>query len=220
MYSPIDIPRNAKYGNNYWITYSPKLKRNVRFFSDLEYDNWILVEMNPSIICFCEQPLKISVQIEDRVIESIFDMWVLYEDNTEEFIEVKYACELDKNNPKSKRSLLQTSIQKEWCEKNNYKYSIKTDIEIRKNLIHLNNVKKIVSQVKNINDVSNEDIKKVISIIDKENVNIRDIVNKTAFSLSYVMQLISWLAYKGICFINIEEDEISFETEVYFIGKA
>lgn len=37
MYRPIPIKRSMKFSNNYWEVYSPKLKRNVRLFSDFEY---------------------------------------------------------------------------------------------------------------------------------------------------------------------------------------
>ncbi|KEP24869.1 hypothetical protein BA70_14805 [Bacillus zhangzhouensis] len=58
MYSPINIKRSSKFGNNYWEAYSPKLKRNVRLFSDLEYDFWVLVETDPKIPNFCERPFE------------------------------------------------------------------------------------------------------------------------------------------------------------------
>lgn len=32
MYTPIPIKRSTHYGNNYWEGFSPKLKRNVRFY--------------------------------------------------------------------------------------------------------------------------------------------------------------------------------------------
>lgn len=220
MYSPIDMLRNTKYGNNYWISYSPKLKRNVKFFSDLEYDNWFYIEINPHIINFCEQPLRISVDVGDKIIDSVFDMWVLYDDNTEEFIEVKYQAELDVNNPKSQRSLMQTSIQREWCLKNNYKYKIMTDFEIRRNLIYLNNIKQIVSQVRNISDIPQSDIIKIIDNLEIQQMKIKQLVYNTGFSLNYIMQLLSWLFYKGICFLGIYDDEIGLETEVYIVDQT
>lgn len=45
MYSPINIKRSSKFGNHYWESYSPKLKRN-----DLEYDFWVLVETDPKTV--------------------------------------------------------------------------------------------------------------------------------------------------------------------------
>jgi hypothetical protein len=91
MYTPIPIKRSSKYGNNYWVSYSSKLGRNVRLFSDLEYDHWLLIETDPFIVSFCEQPLCIRQEMETDFVESIFDMWTIDVNGTETFIEVKYA---------------------------------------------------------------------------------------------------------------------------------
>ncbi|MED0708838.1 DDE-type integrase/transposase/recombinase [Aneurinibacillus aneurinilyticus] len=56
-FQPVPLKRNAHYGSNYWEVYSPKIKRNVHLFSDLEYDHWVSVETNPQIKAFCEQPV-------------------------------------------------------------------------------------------------------------------------------------------------------------------
>lgn len=65
-----------KYGSNYWVGYSYKLRRHVHFYSDLEYENWILVETNPEVEVFCEQPLRIQYFLDGKKSESIFDMWI------------------------------------------------------------------------------------------------------------------------------------------------
>jgi hypothetical protein len=75
MYTPLPIKRSTKYGSNYWEAMSVKMNRDVRFFSDLEYDNWILVECDPNIIRFCEQPMRIKIEWQYVWVESIFDMW-------------------------------------------------------------------------------------------------------------------------------------------------
>ncbi|MEC0232185.1 PDDEXK family nuclease [Paenibacillus alba] len=103
MYTPIPIKRSSRYGNNYWVSFSRKLNRNVRLFSDLEYDHLVIVETNPLITSFCEQPLRIHQQMDEGIVETIFDMWTLDRDGIETFVEVKYAQELDPRNPKSFR---------------------------------------------------------------------------------------------------------------------
>ncbi|KRE38153.1 hypothetical protein ASG81_19960 [Paenibacillus sp. Soil522] len=88
----MSIKRNMRYGSNYWESFSPKLNRNVRF-SDLEYDHWVLLEANHNVKIFCEQPLRIKHLFNGELAESIFDMWVKYQDGSESFIEVKYSNE-------------------------------------------------------------------------------------------------------------------------------
>jgi hypothetical protein len=67
MYTPLLMKRGSKYGSNYWEVYSPKVKRIIRLFSDLEYDHWVLVENNPSVTSFCEQPLRIACNLSGEL---------------------------------------------------------------------------------------------------------------------------------------------------------
>ncbi|WHZ60078.1 TnsA endonuclease N-terminal domain-containing protein [Metabacillus hrfriensis] len=146
MYTPIEMKRSTKFGNNYWTGYSPKVKRTTRFFSDLEYEHWLLVECDPKIIAFCEQPsLKAEYEWEGQLRHSVFDMWVLYKGGEEEFREIKYTSHLEEEHPHYHQTQKQLNIQKNWCHANKFMHSIQTDNQIRKNLIHLDNCKILVS---------------------------------------------------------------------------
>ncbi|WP_455542543.1 Tn7 transposase TnsA N-terminal domain-containing protein [Intestinibacter sp.] len=219
MYNPIQMKRSMKFGNNYWETYSPKLGRKVRFFSDLEYDNWVHIESNPNIILFCEQPLKIWVNIDGKVKESIFDMWVLYKDNTEEFIEVKYHKEIIGTSLKCKRSQRQIAAQQQWCYENNYKYSVKTEHEIRKNLTYLNTLKCVISQVKSADIINNDDKEYILDLLKSNTLCIKNIVKITRFEASYIIQIVCNLIYDGSIEITNPNIELSFDTEVSYIGE-
>ncbi|MCU5086389.1 hypothetical protein OCA23_24095 [Bacillus cereus] len=54
MYKPLITNANKKFVINRWISYSSKLQREVFLFSDLEYEHWLIIESNPTIIDFCE----------------------------------------------------------------------------------------------------------------------------------------------------------------------
>lgn len=84
MYKSINMKRSTKFGSNYWEVSSPKVERIVRLFSDLEYKNWILIEMNPKIISFGEQPLTIKWYVDRKLKKFIYGISILYDD-TEEF---------------------------------------------------------------------------------------------------------------------------------------
>lgn len=217
MYIPIEMKRSMKYGSNYWEVYSPKIGRKVKFFSDLEYDNWLHIETNPNIISFCEQPLKIRVYDNQKFKESIFDMWVLYKDNTEEFMEIKYQSELKGLSKRSNRSINQIKIQKKWCLENNYKYSVITDKEIRKDPIYLNNLKQIISQVRDLSNIRESDITKITDCLLNEQRSIRYLVEKTGLSNSYIIQIVCKLIYTGICKLVNPYIEINLESEVNLI---
>ena len=216
MYTPINIKRSSKYGNNYWEVYSPKVKRNVRLFSDLEYENWILIETNPKIVSFCEQPLEIKDSIDGKSKKSIFDMWILYDDEREEFQEVKYQSELNDINSRSSK---QVAFQKEWCVRNGYDYAVKTDVEIRKNKVYLDTLKQIIGQVKNSTLINNKDIENVFEVIKYNTISLNNLSKITNFSYSYIVNIISILIYNGMCEISNKDIGICLETEVTFDVK-
>lgn len=211
MYTPVNIKRSSKYGNNYWEVYSHKIKRNVKLFSDLEYENWILIETNPNIVSFCEQPLEIKDYINGKLKKSIFDMWVLYSDGTQQFQEVKYESELIN---KSSRSSKQVEFQKEWCLKNGYDYIVKTDNEIRKNKVYLDTLKQVIGQVRNIRNINQEDIDQVLKIIRCNKISLKDLSQVTQFSYTYIISIICILVYNGLCEILNKDVGICLETEV------
>lgn len=219
MYKPIKIKRSTKYGNNYWESYSPKINRIVRFFSDLEYDNWVYIETNPDIISFCEQPLKIQINIDGKMKTSIFDMWVLYKDNTEEFIEVKYQSEIIGTSKKAIRSQKQIAAQKKWCEENSYNYCVKTDLDIRKNLTYLNTLKYIISQVKSCNEINLSDQEYILNLLKGNCLSVKDIIEISKFKSNYIMNILSNLIYNGIIKISNPDVEFSFDTEVFYYDK-
>jgi len=217
MYTPINIKRNTWYGSNYWESYSNKVGRIVRFFSELEYEHWILLEANPKVKTFCEQPLRIKCLYEGEKVESIFDMWVYYHDGYEEFLEVKYSKELDPNNPKAKRSIRQTTIQKYWCKENDKNYRIIKDSEVRSNMIYLSNLKQILYFTK----IQNENIgidywNEVLEKISKEQIQIIDILNSiVTIPKDKVLRTIYSMILDNKIRSDIQDKILSYETGVW-----
>ncbi|WP_240524300.1 MULTISPECIES: TnsA endonuclease N-terminal domain-containing protein [Bacillus cereus group] len=107
MYKPLITNTSKKFGNNRWFSYSSKLQRNVFLFSDLEYEHWLIIESNPKVIDFCEQPLIMNSYTNGKLMNSIIDMWVKYNTGHEEFLEIKYSSDLTKQ-----RVINQIAIQK------------------------------------------------------------------------------------------------------------
>lgn len=58
--NPIEMPRGTHYGSNYWEAYSNKLKRKICLFSNLEYENFLSLEMNANVMKYCEQPWRLK----------------------------------------------------------------------------------------------------------------------------------------------------------------
>lgn len=151
--SPVWEKPQSRYGNNRWIAYSPKLKRNVILYSDLEYDHWVMVEATPPIKSFCEQPRRVRIQLPSGPVTTIFDMWVLWDNQSQEYREIKYRHELFKA-PRESRIYRQIQAQKKWCELDGANYTVMTDEVIRANPIFLSNWKFILSNLASVRDIN------------------------------------------------------------------
>lgn len=194
------------------------MNRDVRFFSDLEYDNWILVEADLDIVSFCEQPKRIQVEWQGDLVESIFDMWTQRKDGTESFLEVKYASELDPSNKRfSTRSYRQTEAQAKWCQENGYNYLIRTEKDIRSNLIHLNNLKTIIPYIQQrpvLVETVQYQIMKVLGKASKTTIGVIE-QELPILGRQRIRETIYQLIYLGMIGSTIDHKPLDSKTEVW-----
>jgi hypothetical protein len=78
MYLPQKEARNSSNSSNIHRVYSPKKKRVINLFSDLEYWNWLKIDCNPKVINYCEQPLKITGMYDGKEVTSILQGFISY----------------------------------------------------------------------------------------------------------------------------------------------
>lgn len=148
MYTkPIPMPRGSKYGSDYWVVYSSKLKRIVTLYSMLEYYYFLVLEMSPEVEYFCEQPYKIEYDIDGKKYSSVFDFWVYYSDNHSEFHEIKYLKELSGNTKEALRSQKQIAYQKQWCKNNGCMHQVVTEKDIIVSEYYIENLKSLQHRV-------------------------------------------------------------------------
>lgn len=215
IYQPIKIPRNKKYGNNYWTPRGNKVnKRIIELYSDLEYDHWLVTETNPEVLTYCEQPLEISYVINGQLRTSIFDMWILKKDNSETFVEVKYEIELISKHPKYARTQRQIEAQREWCRINNKNYVICTENDIRRGRHSIENRTSLSMAV--LNSKKPAYTKEVLGCISNQGTKIKEIIkNLSPIAVEDVILTLKWLLYEGEVISNIEDQLIGFEMEVW-----
>ncbi|GGD62802.1 TnsA endonuclease N-terminal domain-containing protein [Paenibacillus nasutitermitis] len=150
-YKPIIVPRNKKYGNNYWETRGPKVeKRDVILYSDLEFDHWLTVECDHNVNTYCEQPKEITFVINGTLRKSIFDMVICDFNSLPTFVEVKYECELKPSHKKYERTMRQIEAQVNWCNHNGFSHEVRTEKTIRKGRHTIENKLRIISNIQNI----------------------------------------------------------------------
>ncbi|GEC89252.1 TnsA endonuclease N-terminal domain-containing protein [Brevibacillus brevis] len=217
---PVITKRSARYGSNYWHVFSPKLQRMVHFFSDLEYEHWLLVEADQTVKRFCEQPVRIEGLYEGAKVSSIFDMWIERVDGSQSFIEVKYTQELDPRNQRSERSIRQTTIQRKWCVQNNFNYEIKTEKDIRINQILLDNLRVLIPTIKNQLIPNEIDRHQILKAVGSHRMSIRHLrAELPHFLPSRLNETIFNMIYFGVFYSNIDQTLLGLDTEVWIHGS-
>ena len=141
---PVWNQPRGNYGSNFWQMYSRKLDRDVHFYSSLERDHGVIVEADPTVAWFCEQPLRINIKLDGRDRETVMDMLIQFTDGRTEYREVKYASDVQRVDDRS-RVARQLAAQREWAFVTANDYKIVTDEEIRRNAMFLQNWKQILA---------------------------------------------------------------------------
>ncbi|BFT72312.1 Tn7 transposase TnsA N-terminal domain-containing protein [Paenibacillus sp. P36] len=216
MYTPIIVPRNKKYGNNYWNSDGPKVNmREVILYSDLEFENWVLAETDPTIKTYCEQPIEISFVVDGKLHSSIFDMWIKKTNGMEKFIEVKYDIELQPQHHNYNRNMRQIVAQQEWCKNNGFNHQVMTEKEIRAFPIGLENRVKMLSCIKNSPKISAKD--SILVAVKEQPTTISQIFKELngKYSIREILETCYSLTYYGEITANINDQIWSANTEVW-----
>lgn len=215
-YTPIEATRSTHYGNNYYNTYSLKIKRTVTLFSQLEYMNYLTMEMNPKVKSFCEQPLKIKIENNGVFEYSIFDMWVQYKNRVEEFQEIKYSKDLYKSSNQYERTINQIKKQQTWCKVNGYNYIVRTELDIIRSPYYINNLRFLHGSLKRQNiKVHRRQLNEITSLISDKRIKIFEILHHKIIPTESVYPIIAIGFYDGIIELNIDDKIISYDTEVW-----
>lgn len=214
-YQPLELPRGKKYGNNYYITYSVKLQRNVILYSQLEYHNFLTLEMNPRVIDFCEQPLQITIEIDEKLGTSIFDMWVSYDNGKEEFQEIKYNKDLNIHNKSDDRVYKQIQKQKKWCYLNGYDYSLRTETDIYIGSCYISNLRYLhVMITRNKKYLTVSYTKQIILHIKDSKVNILNLTQTLNLPVHTLFSSIAFGIYSGKLSADLENKVFSYDTSL------
>lgn len=213
---PIEMQRGTHYGSNYWEVYSKKVNRIVKFFSNLEYENFLSLEVNADVEYFCEQPVEVKVFIDGDNKKTVFDMWVKYKDGREEYQEVKYESELIGDNEKAVRTQKQIEAQKKWCTENGQTHVIRTENEIHTGIFKVRNLKYIAGKIRRYNCVDYNYFKQhlINYLLEKGKVAIQDIINLNILPKGKEIEYICIMFYFGIILLDIEDKPICKDTGV------
>ncbi|TLS52502.1 hypothetical protein FE782_11125 [Paenibacillus antri] len=214
MKTPIPITKAEKV-RGYWEGFSPKLKRDVFFTSDLEYDYWLWVETDPNIISFCERPRKVSDLIGSKTMESVMSMWIKYHDQSEHYIKVKPSYV--RNPILSKKLDKEIQIEQKWCEQNNANYKTVEEESIRSNPLLLSNKKLLISFVCNRSQPIDTDYLRIKKFISSGRYSLQDIHLHFADKIApaRITEALCWMIYQGKVQSNLDIVPLGSRMEVW-----
>ncbi len=214
--TPIEMPRATHFGNNYYVTYSSKLKRNVHLFSNLEYYNFLDLECDPNVVKFCEQPLQIDTILENRMKHAIFDVWTRYKDGSEEMQEVKYDSDLNGTDESSIRSQEQIRRKAHWCEENGIDFAVRTDKTLKKGRYYFQNLNVMAARLRRYIPFEEAYYNpSIINMLEKcKTTTIETLKDEGFLPTRNEMPHLFYLHSKGIISLNIADKPLDFRTEV------
>jgi hypothetical protein len=208
LYNPVPIVRSSSFYKNYWEGYSPKLGRDVCFLGQLNYEFWLLLEINHEIVSFCERPKQITGVHNRKKYDIIPNFWVRNKNGRESFILID-----ERGGNKPKQSFV---FFEEWCEQNSKNLTVIKKEDLLDKQILVNNSKRILPYLAKNNPIE-IDVFKVNQIIKKEKQTITNIIDQLHSSISSqrVIEVIYYLIYHNKVSSNIYERLIGVNTEVW-----
>src|SRR5690606_13338785 len=145
-----------------------------------------------------------------------FDMWILYKNGDELYVEVKYESELQSNLKKHMRTQRQIEAQKEWCKQNGFKYEVRTERTIRAGRYRNENLLRIVSTISNMDRP--DFVENIFECIDTSKKTLMKIhCSCLNYSLYEVLIACQWLYYEGLVEADISSKIWNASMEVWRI---
>lgn len=131
------VVKRSNHGHVYKFA-SQKCGRTIQLESSLEYDLAVILEFEPAVILYQEQPLELQVMMDDKIRTVYPDMMVFQDDGSTQVIEVKPA-------EKAQRPQIMKKFELEHqvLESLGYQFKVFTERDIR-NGLRLKNSRKIL----------------------------------------------------------------------------
>lgn len=146
--TPLRTSRPGKPVGEHWEWFSPRLQREITAESNAEHDFYTLIDTNPDVEIWCEQPIRVEAAINGKRHSSILDVWVKHCTGTEYFWEVKEDKALAKAHRDPGSAVgIQLEVQKRWSAQTTSNYGVVTANRIRTNNVYLTNKKLIRTSV-------------------------------------------------------------------------
>lgn len=221
--TPLDMPRSTHFGNNFWYMPSMKLGRVVTAHSNLEHDNHVRLELDPSVEYYCEQPCKESVVVDGKILTTVFDVYVYYANGRHEMQEVKYSKDLETGlTDVTSRIYNQHICQESYCSQHGIDYAVVTDKDLYTGQFTSRNREYIYGKARRFVPSSEIDLAAPVRFIKEHgSLTIGQLVESGRVTERQCMGILSFLYCKGrIVFTNIDVSPITVKTEVSYAEEV
>ena len=213
---PVWTPPRGHFNNCFWTDYSHKLGRPFRSYSNLERKHFLLIETDPDIIEFCEQPERIVQIVKGKPISAIFDCWILFSDGRQEYREVKYVEDLCPSSKNYRRNYLKLKAEKQYCVSNGIDFQLFTEENLlnREQLIY--NLSMLVPYGNP--QLSYKEIEILIAdqLVNKVKMKINDLYGQILEERWKIKNTIYHLLYKGDISADLNYLPLGPNTEVCY----
>lgn len=215
--NPIEMVRGTHYGNNFFITYSRKLSRVVKLFSNLEYYNFLMAEMDPEIIEFCEQFDEIRFPIQQTEVTFIPDMITEDIRGRLRVKEVKYEAELTGQSDSAKRSQRQIKAESSWCREMGYGFDLVTEQELMQGFL-IPNLHNLAARVRKYYSPDSSTERLLRRLYDsRTELTLYDIVSSNRLPSGHELDALADLQYQGIIEMDLVSHPINGNTRIRLI---
>ncbi len=210
------MPRATHYGNNYFKVYSSKVNRVCTFYSNLEYFNFLTLEINPKVKAFLEQPHPMTIILNGEEKKAIPDVLVEYRDGSEEYQEVKYTSELYGSDEKSLRSQEQIRREKEWAENNNATLVVRTEKDICKGRYLIRNANVMAARIRRYvpMDAAYYNPRILKALENNNKVTYKDLVDNNLLPIENELEHLCYMYVNGLIDFDIMNKPIDYNMEI------
>lgn len=175
------VVKQSNHGHVYKFP-SIKCGRIVELESGLEHDRAIILEFDPSVIFFQEQPFALELLYEDKIRRIYPDFLIYRDDGSATVEEIKPADKA--GTPENKHKF---ELEKILLEQHGYKFNVVTDVEIRRGL-HLENSRYLLKFRRvQVNDLLRAQVVDALRYQEMTGCEllrrVKDLTNDTALSL-------------------------------------
>ena len=220
---PLDMPRAMHFGSNFWYMPSKKLGRVVTAHSNLEHDNHVRLELDPSVEYYCEQPCKESVVVDGKILTTVFDVYVYYANGRHEMQEVKYSKDLETGlTDVTSRIYNQHICQESYCSQHGIDYAVVTDKDLYTGRFTSRNREYLYGKVRRFSPGSNDDIRSCLRYIREHGpLTVGQLIGSGRVTELKCMDMLSHLYCTGkVRFTDIDSFPINLQTEVRYAEEV